>query len=99
METPRIIEVAVVALLAESFFRNGYVRRQNATRRDVEGRNYKKGDEVRLVADSRKELTELRRLLRAAGFKYGRPFRHARQFRLPVYGRKQVSRFLELVGN
>jgi hypothetical protein len=88
-----------VARLAELFRRNGYVRRLNAARRAAEGyRGYKKGDEVRLVANSLAELAEVRRLLRALGLKPGRPFRKARQFRQPLYGRVQVARFLALVG-
>ncbi len=85
--------------LAALFRRNGYVRRQSAARLNAEGYGaYKKGDEVRLVADSRAELAEVRRLLRAAGFKPGRPFRKANQYRQPLYGRQQVARFLALVG-
>lgn len=87
-----------VTRLAELFRRNGYVRRLNAERRDAEGYwGYKKGDEVRLVANSLAELAEIRQLLRAAGFKPGRPFRKARQYRQPLYGRAQVARFLALV--
>jgi hypothetical protein len=87
----------VVEQLASFFRRNGYVRRQNTQRLRSEGPTYHKGDEVRLVADSATELMHIRRLLRAAGFKPGRPFRKARQFRQPVYGRHEVARFLELV--
>lgn len=81
------------------FLRNGYVRRVNAERRDALGTQvYKKGDEVRLVADSRAELAIIRRVLRTAGFKPGRPFRKAQQYRQPIYGRAEVARFLELIG-
>jgi len=84
--------------LAKFFHRNGYVRWQDADRLGEEGHQaYKKGDEVRLVADSRKELAEIRRLLKNAGFKPGRPFPKGRQFRQPLYGRDAVDRFLELV--
>ncbi|MCI0405756.1 MAG: hypothetical protein L0209_06755 [candidate division Zixibacteria bacterium] len=81
------------------FRRNGYVRRQNAKRLTVEGyMAYKKGDEVRLAANSMAELKTIRRLLRQAGFKPGKPFAKARQWRQPVYGREAVARFLALVG-
>jgi len=87
-----------IARLADFFDRNGYVRQQNADRLSAEGYTaYKKGDEVRLVANSLAELAEIRRLLRAAGFKLGWPFRKANQYRQPVYGREQVARFLTLV--
>jgi hypothetical protein len=84
--------------LASYYGRNGYVRRQDANRFAKEGsRQYKKGDEVRLVACTMEELRLVRRLLRQAGFKPGRPFRKGRQYRQPVYGRLAVARFLEAV--
>lgn len=88
----------VVERLAEFFHRNGYVRRVDSVRRVVEGRLYKKGAELRLVAESAAELAEIRRLLRRAGFKLARPFAKARQWRQPVYGVAEVARFLTLVG-
>jgi len=84
--------------LATYFWRNGYVRRQNLVRVSQEGpAKYKKGDEVRLVAQSEAELEEIRRLLWEAGLEPGRPFAKGRQIRQPIYGREQVSRFLELI--
>jgi hypothetical protein len=53
---------------------------------------------VRLVAESKAELTEIRQLLKRAGFKLARPFAKARQWRQPVYGVAEVARFLSLVG-
>jgi hypothetical protein len=91
-EAARAIEA-----LAAYFQRNGYVRRINLERREQEGSLYKKGDEVRLVAESRAELAEIRRLLRQAGLKPGRPFAKARQWRQPVYGVSEVVRFLALI--
>lgn len=89
----------VAAQLAALFRRNGYVRWQNAERLAAQGyRVYKKGDEVRLVANSLRELIAIRRLLRAAGFRVSRPFAKAEQYRQPVYGRQAVARFLELTG-
>ena len=88
----------VVKRLAAYFHRNGYVRRINPVRKKVKGRLYKKGAEVRLVADSAAELAEIRRLLKEAGFKRARPFTKARQWRQPVYGVAEVARFLSLVG-
>lgn len=88
----------VVNRLAAFFHRNGYVRQMDAARRTEEGQLYKKGAEVRLVADSAAELAEIRRLLKQAGFKRARPFVKARQWRQPVYGVAEVARFLSLVG-
>lgn len=87
----------VVRQLSAYFHRNGYVRRLNARRRAREGQLYKKGAEVRLVAESLAELKEIRRLLKRAGFKVARPFAKARQWRQPVYGVAEVARLLSLV--
>jgi hypothetical protein len=88
----------VVERLAELFRRNGYIRSANPVRQRKEGRLYKKGAEVRLVAESKTELAEIRRLLKQAGFKRARPFSKARQWRQPIYGVAEVRRFLVLVG-
>lgn len=88
-----------VEQLAALYRRNGYVRRPPEKRPDAQGsRRTHRGYEVRLVASSRSELREIRALLRRAGFRAGRPFAKANQFRLPVYGRDEVKRFLELIG-
>ncbi|MCC7291952.1 MAG: hypothetical protein IT449_07825 [Phycisphaerales bacterium] len=89
---------AVSAELAKRFRLNGYVRRPNAELRAEAPDHYKKGYEIRLVADSQVELREVRRLLRAAGFEPGRPFAKSNQWRQPVYGRAAVMRFLRIVG-
>lgn len=83
--------------LVAFFHRNGYVRRFDPKRRAEEGQNYKKGDEFRLVAESKSELAAIRRLLKQCGFNPGRPFTQGRQYRQPVYGRAAVSRFASLV--
>ena len=91
---------SVVRRLASYFHRNGYVRYYDPARRKKKvSQVYKKGDEVRLVANSLEELAEIQQLLRAAGFVAGNPFAKARQFRQPVYGRIQVKRFLQLIGD
>jgi hypothetical protein len=84
--------------LGRYFRRNGYVRRQNSKRLSREGYLvYKKGDEVRLTAQDEQELLCLEALLRRAGFRPGRAFAKGRQYRLPLYGREAVRRFLRLV--
>ncbi len=89
---------AELAVLTGFFRRNGYTRWQDSRRRQREGYwAYKKGDEVRLVAESLRELALIRRLLRRAGFRPGRSFRKGRQYRQPVYGRQAVARFLDLI--
>jgi hypothetical protein len=80
------------------FRRNGYVRRQNPERLRREGSGgYKKGDELRLTAQDEHELQCIEALLRRAGFRPGRPFVKGRQYRLPIYGREAVRRFLAFV--
>lgn len=85
--------------LVEFFERNGHVRLQNADRFNGEGsQSYKKGDEVRLTANSAAELEQIQELLRILDFTPGRPFTQGKgQFRLPIYGRGQTARFLALV--
>jgi len=87
-----------VRRLTEYYYRNGYVRRPNLERRKTDLQNYRKGYEVRLVADSLKELSAIRRLLKTVEIKPGSPFAKANQWRQPIYGRETVARFLELVG-
>ena len=86
------------AYLAAYFHRNGYLRLPNRDRRQAASRSYKKGYEVRLVANSETELATIRHLLRAVGFEPGRAFVHASQWRQPIYGRQAVARFLVLIG-
>ncbi len=61
---------------------------------------YKKGVEMRLVANGREEQERILRRLKLAGFRPGRPFRKGperNQFCVPIYGREQVARFLRMV--
>ena len=97
MTTKRDIRAELMAL----FRRNGCVRRHNAMRYARQGyMKYKKGEEIRLVANGDEERVRIQRLLKRAGFKAGRPFRKAperNQFCVPIYGREQVARFLRMV--
>lgn len=88
----------VARQLAQFFLRKGYVRRQSKQRYAKEGpKQYKKGEEIRLIADSKRELALIRRLLRQAGFKAGRPFPKGNKYRQPIYGKQAVARFLQMV--
>jgi len=95
VDTPSL----AVTELATYFRRNGCIRRQNSDRVATDGwATYKKGDEIRLTANSKAELARIRMMLVIAGFKPGAPYIHgATQHRQPVYGREQVRRFLEMV--
>ncbi|MBN1319629.1 MAG: hypothetical protein JXA87_02205 [Thermoleophilia bacterium] len=89
---------SAAAELAETFNRRGYVRRQNAERAaDVGWKRYKKGDEVRIPVSSQEDLEHLRDLLVRAGFSPGTPYSQGGGWRQPLYGRKQVAAFLEMV--
>lgn len=89
---------SAVAILQAAFSRNGCVRQQDPKRLRAEGyAGYKKGDEVRLFAFTRRELYELRRALHEADFAPGSPFEKGRRWCLPIYGREEVDRFLRLV--
>lgn len=84
--------------LAAAFGRNGYVRLQNPDRLGREGyARYKKGDELRFVVRTQRELAAVRRLLRLAGYQPGRPFVKALQYAQPVYGRTAVRELLSLM--
>jgi hypothetical protein len=94
----RTVEPEVIEQLAAFFHRNGYARFQKADRLVNEGyRAYKKGDEVRLVAADEEELVQIRQLLYAAGFLPGNPYLKGKKWAQPVYGRKEVARFLSLI--
>lgn len=84
--------------LAIFYYRNGYVRRADPKRlTGPRTELYKKGSEVRLTAESYKEMLAIRRLLKAAGFKPGKTFRKGGQYRIPLYGHDQVDTFLRFV--
>jgi len=96
--TEQELDRAAVAELKVYFRRNGYVRRPNEDRRTTEGcGRYKKGTELRFVADTREELRRIRALLERTGVKPGSPFRKGRQYRQPVYGGAVVERLLHLL--
>ncbi len=81
-------------LLRQAFRRSGYVRVVDKTLRKEMGQKYKKGYEVRLVVKTKRELTQIRQLLRQVGFKTGKPFeKHSRMVQ-PIYGKSAVEWFL-----
>ena len=91
------LDPEVIERLAFYFHRNGYVRRVDAWRRKNEGVSYKKGSEVRLSAQTKGELREIRALLRKAKFPVSQPFLKAKRWCQPIYGIDAVARFLALV--
>ncbi len=101
MKKPSPIPNAVAFELTSFFLRNGYVRRHNPVRYAADGcMKYKKGDEIRLVANSISERVHILRLVETMGFKAGQPHQKSKtsgQYRIPIYGREQVARFLQII--
>jgi len=88
---------AVLAQLVEFYHRNGCQRVPDEERRSKEPGSYKKGYEIRLVANSKRELSLIRRLLRSSGLKPGKPFAKTHQWCQPIYGQSAVEQFNEWI--
>ncbi len=52
------------------------------------------GYEIRLVAFTQRELRELRRAIRAAGLKPGKPFAKVNRWIQPIYGRDAMDQMV-----
>jgi len=97
--TTASINLEIIEKLAVFYRRNGYVRRRTLRSVGSDGKVRSRcADELRLTAQSLAELREIRRLLQGAGFRPGSAFAKKRQLRIPVYGRRAVERFLEMIG-
>jgi hypothetical protein len=88
---------SVRAQLKRAFRQRGYFRVPNEQRRKRDGASYKKGYEVRLVADDEAQLLQLRSLLRRCGFKPGKPFSKSQQRVQPIYGKHAMEQFRRLL--
>lgn len=64
--------------------------------RKEHSKTYKRGYEVRLSAHP-EELSNLSALLHRTGFKPGTPFPKGNRFVVPLYGKEQVQRFLQMI--
>jgi hypothetical protein len=82
--------------LLDCYERNGCLRVPDLERRKKEPRTYKMGYEIRLVARNQSELSELRRAIRAVGFKPGKPFSKVNQWVQPIYGREAMECFIAM---
>jgi hypothetical protein len=78
------------------FGRPGYVRVPNPARQESDGRKYRKGWEVRLVAADEDQANRIADLARALGYRPGRIFRKHRQLVVPVYGKEAADAFLRI---
>jgi hypothetical protein len=79
------------------FCRNGYLRSPNKARRKRDGQYYRKGYEIRFVVNNKEELSEMRALLKKAGFKAGKPYSKHSRFVFPVYGREYYEKFQKYI--
>lgn len=83
--------------LVAYFIRNGVLRVADRSRRARQGREYHKGYEIRLVAFNRKELQRMRDLAYREDFTLGEAYENVNRWVLPLYGKRNVLRFLKLV--
>lgn len=83
--------------LVDFYNRNGYMRVPDKDRRKKNPRTYKMGYEIRLVAQTKRELALIRRLLRSVGLKPGKPFSKVNQWCQPIYGKSAVERFTQWI--
>lgn len=83
--------------LAEMFAKNGCLRAPDLKRRKSEGGEYHAGYEIRLVAEDRQALKELRSMLAGVKLKPGREFKKGKRVVLPIYGKDQVVQFTKLI--
>jgi len=88
---------SVTVQLVEFYTRNGYMRVPDETRRQEESRTYKMGYEIRLVAQTKRELALIRRLLRSAGLKPGKSYGKSNQWCQPIYGKQAMVRFKQWI--
>ncbi len=96
-EKPVKVKKAVVKKIADYFLRNGYLRLPSENKSKKKKVVSKKGYEIRFVAKDRKELSELKTVLKEAGLTAGKPFDKFNQFVLPVYGKDKYFRFKEML--
>lgn len=94
---PKKAKKSTVKKLADFFLRNGYLRVPSEKKSKKSKYADKKGYEIRFVARNKKELSEMKSLLKDAGFKAGKPFDKFNQYVLPVYGKEQFFRFKNLL--
>ncbi len=81
--------------LAQFYARNGCLRAPNPER--LGDPSYRKGYEIRLIADDKIELRHIREALEQLDFALAKAFpKNEFQWVQPIYGRAQVERFYEV---
>jgi len=93
------VSKSIIKKIAEYYQRNGYLRLPKDKPKTKKSTASRKGYEIRFVAKNKSELKELKQLLTYAEFKTGKPFEKFNQIVLPVYGKKQLERFKELLAD
>ncbi len=88
---------SVEVQLAQIFCRNGCMRLPDVARQKEGHTKYKKGYEIRFVAESKTELNQIRRLLKQTGLKPGNPYQKGYQFVQPVYGKEAARKLGEIL--
>lgn len=83
--------------LVQLYLECGYMRIPNEDRFDEGSQSYKKGWELRFSIKTDEKLIQAQQLLKALGFRFGKPFMKVKRKILPVYGYEQVSRFQRLL--
>jgi len=83
--------------LVQFYHRNGYLRQPNEARFEEGSQVYKKGYEIRFVANSEEEKVYISSLLEKTGFKHGKIYPKWKTFVLPVYGYDAMARFHEIM--
>lgn len=91
------VRKSVVKKLGEYFLRNGCLRLPNEKLKKQRDGNYRKGYEIRFVANNKIELKEIKSLLKEADLIPGKHFEKFNQFVLPVYGKESFFRFKSLL--
>lgn len=87
-----------IELLAGRFARGGCARLPNLERREeMTSRYYKKGYEIRMPVRGAEDLEQVLQALALIEIRPGASYQKVRQRIVPIYGKKQVMRFCEVV--
>jgi hypothetical protein len=81
-------------VLKEVFLRNGYLRIKDSSRvEEAKTQKYKKGYEVRLVAQDEAELARIRVAIVSLSLYLAKPFLKGKQMVQPIYGEEVTRKF------
>ena len=87
-------------VLKKVFLRNGYLRIKDSSRiEESKTQKYKKGFEVRLVANDEAELELIRAAISALDLHVAKSFQKGKQMVQPIYGEEITRKFEKLKKN